>query len=177
MKDKWQQLNWKKKNLIFCMALVAFVWMAYKCAIARTLELAGECEAYQQQIDSSETIARSIAGLELQLDSMNQRSREFNYVSHEELLGVVSGYCAVNGIKLRDFPEVMRINKDARVLEIHCVTVEGEFAELVLLAEHLRNTKTGRVVALNFAARIDNKTKVRSLTATFYIQCIKNKAS
>ena len=177
MKNKWERLGWNQRNMVFGCLLFAFSWFAWTYSIRNTVELSGECTQLENRIDSAEILTASIAALQLQLDSLNRMSSEVVYVTHEQLLGIVAEYCKKSDLKLREFPEVIRIDKHDRILEIHRVTVEGPFTEIVLLAEQLRGNSLGRIVSLNFTAKTDNKSKVRSLNATFYIQCVRNQST
>lgn len=177
MKEQLQQLTWKQKNLLLIAGLLFFAWIVYAFALSRTIEVSAECTALQMRIDSAADVQTDIEELEVELARFNQSSGTESHITHEQLLDLVSSYCNQHSLLLRDFPAPMNYRREEWMVEIHRVTVQGSYVEMVQLLEFLRREKRGKVVSVDFVSKTDNKTKVRSLLATIYVQCISEQST
>lgn len=172
MKQWLQKLSWTQRNALLTGVLAVFSWLIYTNAVSLTVQLAAECDALQQKIDSAENVSVEIEQLEAELARFNQSSGEESYVTHEQLLDLVSGYCEERELIIRDFPATLNYRRDEWNVEIHRITVQGSYAEIVQLLEFLHRQQKGKIVSVDFFSKIDNKTKIKSLLTTIYVQCI-----
>jgi hypothetical protein len=172
MKEKLQQLSWKQKNVLFVGALLLIVWIVYSFAVSLTVQLSGECSVLQEKIDSAAGAQVNVGQLEAELARFNEHSGPDAYVTHEQLLDMVSGYCGQHDLLLRDFPATLMYHRDEWNVEVHRITVQGSYAGIVQLLEFLRKSEKGKVMSADFFSKTDNKTKIKSLLATIYVQCI-----
>lgn len=172
MKQRFQKLSWKQKNVLLGAVLFVFSWLVYTQAISLTVQLSEECDVLEQKIDSAENVSAEAQLLEAELVRFNQHPGTASYVTHEQLLDLVSGYCEQHNVVLRDFPAAINYRRDEWRIEIHRITVQGGYVEMVQLLEFLREQGKGKVVSADFFSKTDNKTKIKSLLTTIYVQCI-----
>jgi hypothetical protein len=165
-------MNLKQKRTATWFLFVLLSWLFYKYAIAGTIELRDDCEALRHRIDSSDIQKIELQELEIEVAGFHADAGATEFVTHEQLLDIITNYCPEHGLTLKDFPEELRFNREEWNTEIHELTVSGSYVEIVQFIEHLHRLHKGKIVSTAFQAKIDNKTKSRSLLATIYIQTV-----
>lgn len=177
MKKAFTQLTWKQKNRLLWVALLLCCWMVYGFAISNTLTAKATCDALQLQIDSAQEAPQLIAELETQLAQLNNSTGTLHGSSadssiHEQLLDLVTVYCAEHDLILREFISPIRYTQHEWLIETHPFTVEGGFIEIVKFLDHLRKYSPGNIVSADIHMRTDNKMKTTALQVTIFIQNI-----
>jgi hypothetical protein len=172
MKQKWNALSWKQKHVALTAFLLVLAFIIYRNAISLTVQLSQECSALKERIDSAEQVTGQIEMLEAELRVIEKFSDEAAYVTHEQLLDNVAVYCSGHELELRDYPATLQFARDEWKVEIHKLTVAGTYIGTVQFLEHLRRSGNGRVVSVSIWSKTDNKTKIKTLYATVYVQCI-----
>ena len=93
---------------------------------------------------------------------------------HQVLLEAVTGYVQQHGLVLKDFPQPYETADKGYVTKTAKVTVEGDFISLLKLVYFLeQNYKVGKVVALDFEATKELRTRKRKLNTIIYLQNVK----
>jgi hypothetical protein len=172
MKDRWTRLNWKQKELLLALSVFVGAYFIYNFAIYRTVELANDCAELKMKIDSAALVKVEINGLENELQQYELAGKNESSITHEQLLDVIDTFCSGHSITIRDFPQVRQFQTEEWQTEIHEVTIVGRYSDAILLLDYLHRSKHGRVVSVTFYSKVDNKTKVKHLFTTIYVQNI-----
>lgn len=165
-------LSWGQKNMLLVGVLVLSCWIAYNSAIGLTVQLARDCAALEKRVDSAEQVGAQVTALECELREAERIGGEATCITHEQLLDAVANYCAENALELRDYPAPLQMNREEWNVEIHQLTVAGSYTGIVQFMEYLRASGRGHIVSVSMFSKTDNKTKIRSLYATIYVQSI-----
>jgi len=87
---------------------------------------------------------------------------------------MVTSYCKDKPLLLKEFPKTVLKETDGFLVELNYFTVEGDFKNLLNLVYTLeQKVKVGKVASVNFMIKENIKTKRNELTATIYIQNLK----
>lgn len=174
------KLSWKQKNKLLLAGSIVLLWFVYSFAISNTIELKSSCDEQQKQMDSIQDAPEKLVQLEAELarfSALTGNGNDTLHDVHEQLLNFVTVYCDKHDLVLREFIQPVRYKNDEWTVETHPITVEGNYIEIVRFIRALELESTGRIVSVDFFTKTDNKTKVRSLLATIYVQNISNVTS
>lgn len=175
MIEQFRSLSTKIRFRLLVIGFMLTGWVLYQVAIAKTVELVSECNALQNETDSAATIPFRYTELQAELQHLNEFVSDSNFnISHEELLNVVSVYCNENNLRILAFTEPLVYTRNEWEIETHPVIVEGTYTGIVRFLDFLYRNHYGSLVSADFQAKTDNRSKVRSLQVTVYIQNIKN---
>jgi hypothetical protein len=174
MKERWSKLSWKQKQWLMIAVWVVSALIIYNNALTLTLNLKEECTQLNNRIDSAELIKSEIAELERELIRSQKFTDSSSFLSHEHLLDLVSNYCSAHSLTVQDFPSALQFKRNEWNVEVHEITVTGTYAQIVQLLEYVYQNEQGRIVSVSFFSKTDNKTKVKSLLATIYVQTLFN---
>jgi hypothetical protein len=168
-------LSYKQKNRILLGASLAFCLIVYFLAIKKTVHVYSEYSALKKQVNEAEDLPVKIAMLEKQLQKLNASAGNGTEVNEQALLEIVTGYCSANNLILRDFPKTFNYRRKDMDIETNVFTVEGPFIKgLKMLYELERSPEAGKVSSVLFQKKEDIQTKRQYLTATVYVQYLKN---
>jgi hypothetical protein len=174
-----KKLTWKFKNRLLLVGALALLWIVYSFSVRNTLETRSTCIRLAKKLDSASTAPQREKALERELQTFNRFLGQSDSLGgmHEHLLGVTSSWCQEKKILLREIPAPLRFTTHDWLVETHTIVVEGNFIELLRLAERLEKEKSCRLVSTDYKTLRDPKTKRLVLTATYYLQNILNAAS
>lgn len=179
-KSLLHKLNWKQKNKMLFAGVCIMLWVVYAFAISNTVAIKSNCDTQQLQLDSLEGAPEKLLLLQAELarfSLLTGGADDTVHDVHEQLLDFVTVYCNEEGLQLREFAPPVRYAQQEWTVETHPFTVEGDYISIVKFVRDLELISIGRVVSVDFITRTDNKTKVKSLAATIYIQNISNVTS
>lgn len=179
-KYSFSDLDWKQKNKLLLLGIALMLWLVYAFAISRTLETRSTCILQQSRLDSALGAPERLLQIETELAKFTLVTGEQNDSvrdMHEHLLNFITVYSNEHALQLREFNQPIRYRQLEWMVETHPFTVEGTYLEIVQLLLALERSGNGRVVSVDLHTRTDNKTKVKSLLATIYIQNITTEAS
>ncbi len=172
MKERWTRLSWKQKELLLGLMVLVGAYFIYNLAVERTIELADDCTELKVRIDSAALVKLEIDVLENELRQYETVGTKGSTISHEQLLDAIDTFCSGHELWIHDFPPLRQFSRDEWKTEIHEVTVAGKYSDAILLLDYLHHSKRGQIVSVTFYSKTDNKTKVKRLFTTIYIQNI-----
>ena len=177
MKVKLTTLSWKKKNQALMTGLTLVLLLVFRFAIGPTLEVRTRCKELEEVRMSSVNAPAEAEMLRAQLAEFryltNEQNPDDSSAHHEQLLALITGYCSVHDLTLRDFPAALSYRRDEWLIETHRATVEGNFMLLVQFLDHLHRNCAGKIISAGFSRKKDNKTKTTALQLTVYVQHIR----
>ena len=151
----------------------------YNFAIKKTLQAKGDCSVAEEQITLAANAPVMAAQLEKELMQMDVKIGSDSLKgknSVQELRELVTNYCQMNQIVLREFPETTASEQEKLTVETNMFIVEGSFSSLVNLVYILeQKSKLGKVASTHYQLKKDLKSKDLVLTATIYLQNVKKK--
>ena len=172
-----RQLTYKRKNQLLIAVALLTAYLMYTMAVKKTLL------AYSQFNESKEQIALAVNApsktkqLEQELTQINQRigTQNINGKNTEQaLLDLITNYCQSNHLTLREFPEAKLVKQNDLLIETNQFVVEGAFSPLLKMVYLLeQKTKLGKIAGVRYQLKKDIQTKEMALTATVYLQNIK----
>ncbi len=92
----------------------------------------------------------------------------------EKLLGKISSYCQEQKIILREFPQTHWYEQQDYTVETYTVVLEGSYIKLLKLLNMLESEHYGKITSVKFESQKDYISNITKLTATIYLQNIKN---
>ncbi len=150
----------------------------YSFAIKRTISAYKDYKDLSAQVQLAKNAPLNAALLESKLAEMNfvlgnQQVNEIN--AQQNLLGAITNFCQANNVVLREFPKTINTEEKDFLLETNVFEIEGSFSKLLKFIYLLeQKNKVGRIASVSFKTKKDYKTKSISLSATLYVQNIKN---
>jgi hypothetical protein len=174
----FNNLTYKKKNKLLLVATVLFAFLVYRLSVSNTLEAYTKCAQLEQQLTLIDEAPEQLAGIEKQLKEFEQilgKDERGNY--QEELLELVSNYCASHQLILRDYPNPFLYQEQDFSVETNKITTEGSFIQLVQMAYLIeQKKKLSRIASFElqtFTRNIEGQKKIY-LSSTLYLQHIKS---
>jgi len=131
----------------------------------------------EQQLSMAENAPEKIAGIKNRIAEIETRigSNQSMEVDFQDLLlEKVSGYCKLNNLVLKEFPQTHSFSQQDYLIETNTIVVEGGFIKLLKLVYSLENDfEIGKVVSVKFSTKEDFRSKQLCLSAIIYYQNIK----
>ena len=172
-----KKLSYKQKNRLLIALAAVFLFMTYFLGIKKTFSKYRECKELENKVQLAVNAPAELTEVEKKYNAMEKSMESFaaEINVQQSLLGVVSKYCNENGLVVKDFIQpVMSSEKDVTI-ETNSFVVEGPFARMLRLVYNLEQiNRLGRIASVNFSLKRDYAAKSNNLTATIYIQNIKN---
>lgn len=172
------QLTYKMKNRLLLLIAVVMFYLVYIFAIKQTLTAYKEYTASESQLHIAVNAPTLVKTLESRLMEVNtvigsqQSGGEQN--TEQALLELITNYCQKQHLVLREFPETVVTRQGDLLVETNQFEVEGNFSSLVSLVYILEQKhKLGKVASVRYQLKKDMKTKEMALTASIYLQNIK----
>ncbi|HXD93104.1 MAG TPA: hypothetical protein VNX01_07805 [Bacteroidia bacterium] len=173
----FDKLTFKNKNRIFLLLMVATLFLMYKLVVSKTVRAYQDYEYLKKQSSLSKDIDTRIDKLDQHLNSIKtifSSSIVTDNNAQEKILEMVTSYCKGKPLLLKEFPKTVLKETDGFMVELNYFTVEGDFKNLLSLVYTLeQKVKVGKVASVNFMVKENLKTKRNELTATIYIQNLK----
>jgi hypothetical protein len=151
----------------------------YQLVLSDTVELSSRVNDMQQEVMGNIDAPVEIQELKTKLMKIEQLIGDSTQTSEEDvhqlLLESVTHYCQQKGIILNDFPKPFEKSENGFTTHTAKVTVEGDFINLLKLVYYLeKNYQVGKVVAVDFEATKNLRTRKRELHSTIYLQNVKS---
>lgn len=164
----------KTKNILLIIGFFIVVMIAYKYAIANTLQLKSEYKTLQQE-------ALVFDNMPVQLSSLKQREHYYDSLltkyqlgessMQNSMLNAINTYASVHQLKVIDFKEPHRIQQNDLTVNTYQFTLEGGYNAILLLIYQLeQHTKFGEVINLNFKKQKNFKTGKYYLQASVLLK-------
>lgn len=174
MKNK---LTYKQKLTYALILGGLFAVILYNMAISDTIDLAVENSELELLVSKNVDAPLQIKAAKQKLSKIEQLTGNEVNASidiHQLLLGSVSGYVQENNLILKDFPQPYSMTDKGYITKTAIVTVEGDFIRLLKLCNYIeKKYQGGKIVAVDFKATKELRTKKRKLNSTIYLQNVK----
>ncbi len=172
-----RQLTYKKRLLYVLLAGGLFTVILYNMAISDTIDLAIENSDMEEQVSKNVNAPEQIKAIKIKLKKIEQLigdQTEQELDVHQMLLESVTGYAQKNNLILKDFPQPYATSDKGYLTKTAVVTVEGDFIRLLKLSNYIENNyQGGKIVAIDFKATKELRTRKRKLNSTIYLQNVK----
>lgn len=164
----------KTKNILLVIGFILIVIIAYRYAIANTLQLKKEYEMLQQE-------ALVFDNLPTQLSTLKQKERYFDSLLNtyqlgessmqNSMLNTINTYADANQIKVVDFIKPHRIKQQDLTVNTYQFTIEGNYNAILSLVHQLeQHTKFGEIINLKFKKEKNYKTDKHFLQASVLLK-------
>jgi hypothetical protein len=156
---------------------ILFSIVLYQLAVSDTIDLMIENGNMEEQISTNQNAPEQIASIKNKLAKIdqligNQATEQLDV--HQLLLESVTGYVQANNLILKDFPQPYSISDKGYITKTAVVTVEGDFIRLLKLSNYIEtNYQAAKIVAIDFKATKELRTRTRKLNSTIYLQHVK----
>ncbi|MDQ3191763.1 MAG: hypothetical protein M3Q58_09225 [Bacteroidota bacterium] len=172
-----KQLTYKKRNLLLISGMVLFSIVIYISPIKKTIDLHTQCNELEEKLLLANNSSSQLSLLQKQLheveDIFGDKGETYNNYQ-QNLLEIISNYCSLNNVILREFPTPIILNEQEFSVETNVVVVDGSFSNILNLIYLLeQKKKTGKISSLQFNSKKNFKTKQLGLSASLYIQNVK----
>lgn len=171
------KLSYQQKLTYALILAGIFSIVLYNMAISSTVDLMIENSDMELQVSKNVDAPLQIKAVKQQLQKIEQligNEVDHNVDIHQLLLGTVTGYVQKNNLILKDFPQPYLISDKGYLTKTAVVTVEGDFIRLLKLCNYVeQNYQGGKIVAIDFKATKQLRTRKRKLNSTLYIQNVK----
>ena len=172
-----KQLTYKKRLLYVLITGGIFTIILYNIAISDTIDLAIANSEMEQEISKNMDAPEQIKKVKQKLHKIELlvgNKIDKNIDVHQLLLESVTGYVQENNLILKDFPQPYTNSDKGYTTKTAVVTVEGDFIKLLKLSNYIENNyEGGKIVALDFKATKEIRTRKRKLNSTIYLQNVK----
>lgn len=170
------RLSYKQRNIGLLVLTIVFGFLVWNKAIKGTLTLMDDCERLEEQLELAGDAPNQLQLLEGRLASVNNIVGNEGTVheAHQRLLEQVSGFCALNELHVKHFPEPITFKAQGFSLVTGVAEVEGRFHELIQLLNELEQSPEGfKVASVRFFSERHPRTKKLNLYARIYFQNIR----
>ncbi|WP_299525256.1 type 4a pilus biogenesis protein PilO [Winogradskyella sp.] len=158
----------KTKNIVLVTGFILVVIIAYKYAIANTFQLKREYKTLQQD-------ALVFDNMPLQLSALKQKQRYYDSLltayrlgessMQNSMLGAINTFASSNQLKVVDFVQPHKIEKNNLTVSTYQFTLEGNYNAIIELIYRLeQQTKFGEIINLSF------KKQKNYRTGKYYLQ-------
>lgn len=171
------KLTYHKKVVYLFILTGVFAIILYQIALVDTIDLITENSQFEADISKNKDAPLQIKTLKLKIEKIKQLIGNNDYDGldmHQELLISITEYIQTHQIVLKDFPQPYISTEKGYLTKTAKVTVEGDFITILRLIYFLEhNYFVGKVIAVDFKATKQLKTKKRRLNTTIYLQNVK----
>lgn len=161
------------------LAAALVLYLIYAFGISKSIAAYQESKSIQQKMELVKNAPALTQDLEKQLAHMNARIGTDGLKklrAEEPLLDLLSNYCKSNKAILREFPAAVNFQQGDLLIETNRFVLEGDFKTLLKLVYQLEQKhKLGKVASVHYAYKKDRISRQMALTATIYLQNIKQK--
>ncbi|MCB0401209.1 MAG: hypothetical protein KDD41_03940 [Flavobacteriales bacterium] len=172
-----KRLTYQKRfKLILALAGI-FALVIYQLSISDTLELLHKKNELREEVSNTTNAPEEIIAMKAKLKHIEQlvgNETETDIDIHQLLLESVTDFGQKNQVILKEFPQPYTTSNNGYETQTSLVTVEGRFIPLLKLSNHIETSYAGgKIVALDFKAIRELRTRKRKLISTIYIQHVK----
>lgn len=173
-----KRISYKNRLLYSLILGGVFAFVMYQLVLSDTFVLAARVGDMQDEVANNIDAPVEIQELKIKLAKIEQLIGDSTHTSgediHQLLLESVTNYCQQNGIILNDFPKPFEKAENGYITHTAKVTVEGDFITLLKLVYFLeKKYEVGKVVAVDFEANKNLRTRKRELQSIIYLQNVK----
>lgn len=145
--------------------------------LSDTINLAIENSELEQQISDNLDAPKQIQTIQQKLQTIEQLIGNDTYQEidiHQTLLEAITGFVQKNELVLQDFPQPFVSIDNGYITKTAKVTVQGDFIPLLKLLYFLEHKyQVGKVVAVDYKATNDLRTRNKELNSIIYLQNVK----
>ena len=173
-------MTFKQRNTYLFIGAILFGVLSYFFAFKKTFELANNVSIINNEIQNASSAPERIRMLQKNLQTLDSKMQRYLFDSthHQEfIMGLVTRFCSVNKLILKEFPQLSVKEETDIFLETTTITVQGAFIDLCKLIYYFeQKAKIGRISSVRYEAGMDYKTRKKTLTATIFLQNIRKKS-
>lgn len=153
--------------------------LSYNIAIKNTVKTIIDYSELKRKSSEAADLPEQCALLSNQLSRLNRLY--FNAVkgidnTHEVFLDKLGHFADRYNTSVIEYPEKHSFNTSSVQIETHTAVLIGNFTDLLKVLYELEvHERIGRLVAVEYYAETNRKTKIRSLYMRIYIQNYRNK--
>lgn len=144
----------KTRNIILVVGFLLTVIIAYKYAIANTLQLKSEYKTLKQEAVVFDNMPQQLSSLkqrEKYYDSLLTKYQLGESSMQNSMLRAINTYAEANKLKVVGFIEPHKIAQNDLTINTCQFTLEGDYNAIITLIHQLeQNTKFGEIINLNF---------------------------
>ena len=171
-----------KQHLIYTLIIGGiFSIILYNVAISDTVSLYLENNEMELRVSNNLDAPLQINTAKQKLKKIEQlvgNEVTANVDIHQLLLSSVSGYAQEHHLMLKDFPHPYSIADKGYITKTAIVTVEGDFINSLKMCHYIeQNYQGGKIVAVDFKATKELRTRKRKLNSTVYLQNVKTETN
>ena len=158
---------------------VLFGIFVYQSVLSKTIDLYKQNRALSVTLKAASDAPAKFQLLRKKLSSLDNviqsRQLDSSQSVHDFLISVLSKYCKENNTILKSFPETSTFTQGNFEIQTNSFTVQGSFVNLLQLVYLLEQKhRTGKLSSVNFQSAKDMDSQKVVLTATVYLQTVKN---
>lgn len=173
----FDKLSFKNKNRVLLALMLATLFLLYKLVVSKTVNAYNDYAYLKKQSSLSKDIDTRLDKMDARLTALQtvfKSSVVSDNNTQEKILEMVTTYIKDKPLLLKEFPKTILKETDGYLVELNYFTVEGNFKDLLSLIYALeQKEKVGKVASVNYMLKENMKTKRNELTATIYIQNLK----
>ena len=158
----------KTKNIVLIVGFLLVVIIAYKFAIANTLQLKNEYKVLKQEAVVFDNMPQQLSSLkqrEKYYDSLLTKYQLGESSMQNSMLKSINTFADANQLKVIDFIKPHKIIKNDLTINTYQFTLQGDYNAIIALIHQLeQQTKFGEIINLNFKKQKNYK------TGRFYLQ-------
>lgn len=173
----FDNLTYKKKNLLLAIAAVFLLLIIYSMGIRKTMDAKQEYELTKTKLELGKNAPLNTALLENKLKELDARLGDVDVkeeYSTESLLTLVTHFCKQHHVVLKDFPPKNTAKQGELTIITNQLLLAGKFTDLLRLVYLLeQKANIGKVTSVRYQLKKDIRTREMQLTAMIYVQNIK----
>lgn len=174
-----KNISYQRKFYLLIAFSALFAVLSYQWVFAKTIDLYSQNKSLNTRVEEADNAPKKFAVLHNKLTAINHvidiRKTDTLQNVHDFLLSTLSRYCSENNTILKSFPETSVYRQGDFEIETNGFTVQGGFISLLKLVYLLeQKERTGKISSVVFQAVKDNELQRNILTATVYLQTVKN---
>jgi hypothetical protein len=165
-------LTYKQKTILLLIAGIV-VFILGRSSIEATFDLYADINQKELDIKNAKSAPNDILKYEQELVQLNYKVGKVKPSFEQfqkEVLNCLVPFVNRQKIKLKEIKQPHYANKSGYQIQTLEITSIGSFKKLSLLIDHLQKENTGRICAVNYNLKKDNKTKKWFLESTIFIQ-------
>jgi hypothetical protein len=174
-----RNLSYERKFQLLILFSVLLGLVVYQFALSKTISLYKQNIQLNAKIKEASTAPAQFASLRKKLNSIDKvlqnQQNDSTQNTHDILLSTLSKYCKENNTTLKTFPETSFDKQGNFEIQTNTFTVQGNFTNLLQLVYLLeQKQRAGKISSVSFESFRDINTQKNILTASAYLQTIKD---
>lgn len=170
----FRNLTYRQKLRYLLIGAFVLLIICYKFSINKTIQEYKTYRQYKTNANSKNAEAGSMSLLETKNDYLNETLNRFvldTLDQSKNLLGIVSGYCKENNLKVKEYKPGLPVQTDSITVVTRSTTVEGSFINCLKLLNYLETqTTVGRIGSVLFKSYTNPGNNETILNCTVFVQ-------